>query len=167
MNKKQLHQLVCDVLTDFDPNMGREEAVQLMMGTCATESELGEYIKQLDSGKLKGVALGIFQMEPKSHDDIWINYLSYKPHLIKKVIRYASIRNVDTNAKVAVSSDELRFNLAYAIIMARFQYWRRSEAIPAFDDLDGQGDYYKLWYNSMAGKGSREKYVRDYKRLIG
>ena len=49
-----------------------QEAENLLMGTAAQESALGEYIRQLGNGP----ALGIFQMEPETFDDIVRNYLA-------------------------------------------------------------------------------------------
>ena len=48
-------------------------AQQLVIGTAAVESG-GEYIRQLNNGP----ARGFFQMEPNTHEDIWINYLAYR-----------------------------------------------------------------------------------------
>lgn len=44
-----------------------EAAENLLLGTTAQESHMGTYIKQVG----KGPALGIYQMEPATHKDIW------------------------------------------------------------------------------------------------
>ena len=49
-------------------------AENLVLGTAVTESRL-KYLKQLG----KGPALGIFQMEPFTHNDIWRTHLWGKP----------------------------------------------------------------------------------------
>ena len=52
-------------------------AVNLLLGTCAQESRMGTYVHQLGNGP----ALGIYQIEPATHNDIWANFLKYKPAL--------------------------------------------------------------------------------------
>ena len=54
-------------------NLWSEAAENLLLGTAAQESLLGTYLKQNGNGP----ALGIYQMEPNTHKDIWIHYLNY------------------------------------------------------------------------------------------
>ena len=58
-----------------------ESAVNLLLGTAAQESHMGTYLTQI-----KGPALSIYQIEPKTHADIWKNYLSYRLDLKGKVL---------------------------------------------------------------------------------
>ena len=63
------HQLDRDII---EPVLSRLHAASpaaraLLLGTAAQESAMGRYIRQLRGGP----ALGIFQMEPATHDDIW------------------------------------------------------------------------------------------------
>ena len=60
-------------------NLNSLSAVNLLLGTAAQESRLGEYIEQVN-----GPALGIFQMEPKTEIDIFRNFLTY--NCFKEVI---------------------------------------------------------------------------------
>ncbi|MHC5804382.1 hypothetical protein ACYTX7_09245, partial [Streptococcus pyogenes] len=53
-----------------------EAADQLILGTIFQESR-AKYLKQLGNGP----ALGVIQMEPNTYNDIWDNYLKYKPEL--------------------------------------------------------------------------------------
>ena len=45
-------------------------AEELIVFTCATESLGGTYLKQVN-----GPAIGIYQMEPETYNDIWQNYI--------------------------------------------------------------------------------------------
>ena len=47
-----------------------KDAEELLIFTCAVESDGGTYLKQI-----KGPALGIYQMEPRTYNDIWQNYM--------------------------------------------------------------------------------------------
>ncbi len=123
-------------------------AEDLVFGTACVESQCGEYICQLN-----GPAVGIFQMEPATHDDIYVNFLKYKPELKAKVMKlFAPGLSVAEN---------LKSNLMYAAAMCRIHYLRVSIPIP--NDLQGQAEYWKKYYNTAKGKGSVEKYLKAYK----
>jgi len=138
-----------------------EEAVELLLMTCAHESNGGEYIKQIE-----GPALGIYQMEPSTHDDIWNNYLTSKPRL--------SADAWEQMGRTLYSPKALLIgNLNYATAMARIHYWRVSEALPkkadflpqhGMDFLRALAQYCKDHYNTHLGKATPEKYLSDYLR---
>lgn len=128
-------------------------AQELLMGTAAQESACGRYLRQLSHGP----ALGIYQMEPATHDDIHINFLRYHPALQKAVSDLASPLRGTT-------AQEMTFNLAYATAMARIHYYRVPSAIPK--DLRGQAEYWKEHYNTPAGRGEVDHFVFNYNRII-
>lgn len=123
----------------------------LLLGTAATESHF-EYLHQI-----KGPALGFYQMEPKTHQDIWINYLKYKEDLFEKVLDVCYLRNIP-------KPQEMIYNLRYATVMARIHYLRVPAKIP--EGLINMSHYYKKYYNTEKGKGSSSKFLNDYRRLI-
>jgi len=149
INKDQIRDLIGRVLEDA--NMYSEDAVELLMLTAATESHLGTYIKQTH-----GPALGIFQMEPTTLNDICTNYISYRSDLGDDV---SNISGVHYPSKLALES-----NLTYQILMARIHYRRVKEALPSKDNVEGMASYWKRYYNSSKGKGTVEKAVEAYKR---
>ena len=51
-----------------------------------------------------------------------------------------------------------------AVLMARIHYYRFPGAVP--ETIQGQAEYYKAHYNTVAGKGSVKKYRTDWDRLI-
>jgi hypothetical protein len=148
IQKDQLRKLITDTLQEVD--LYTPEAVELLMLTAAAESNLGEYIEQV-----KGPALGIFQMEPATHDDIWANYLKYKKTLSDKVIRFVLPTTLGKNLN-------LRGNLPYQIIMTRIHYLRDKQPIPK--DPQGWAETWKRVYNSHLGKGTVEKALEKYNR---
>lgn len=143
-NKDQFRELINSIL--LEANLHSEAAVELLMMTAAVESQFGTYLKQI-----KGPARGVFQMEPATEKDIWENYLRYKPTLAATVRKYSSGH-----------PDELRFNLAYGILMARILYLRTPEGIPSVDDKKALASYWKKWYNTHMGKGTVEKALAAY-----
>jgi hypothetical protein len=140
-NKEQFRELITDVLTEAD--LYSDSAVELLMLTCAVESNFGTYIKQIN-----GPALGVFQMEPNTHKDIWTNYLKFKSGL--------------RNAFVGYSPDKLREDLRYAILMTRVHYLRAPKPLPEADDVEGLANYWKRYYNTRLGKGTPEKAIKKY-----
>lgn len=150
MDKKQLKDLIRRVLFALD--LHSEAAENLLMGTAAQESALGEYIRQLGNGP----ALGIFQMEPVTFKDIVQNYLQYKPELAKLVMAVSGVN--------ALRSEYLEYNLALAICMCRVHYLRVSEKMP--DNLTGWAKYWKEYYNTHLGKGTEEEFIRNFKKYV-
>jgi hypothetical protein len=143
MNKKQLRELIQDVLKSLEPNIPYSEAaVELLMMTAAHESNLGEFIKQV-----KGPALGIYQMEPATYNDIFDNYLIYK--------HWSPTR---------LGADVLRWSLWHSTTLARIHYYRVAEALP--ETIEGASEYAKKYYNTIAGKATATKYLEDYLRLV-
>lgn len=126
------------------------QAVELLLGTAATESHLGYWLRQVE-----GPAQGLWQMEPATEQDIWTNYLNFRPRLCRAVQRLSTW-----------SEDELVNNPVYACAMARLQYLRAPAPLPPASDIEAQARYWKAHYNSRLGKGTVEKYIKDWNRLM-
>lgn len=134
--------------------MWSEQAEELLIFTCAVESEGGSYLKQI-----KGPALGIYQMEPKTYNDIWQNYIVYKQSL-------GMILGHHFDAFRMPPEDRLIYDIRFATAMARIHYYRVSEALPAANNIDGIWDYYKKYYNSSKGAADKEGSLARYKAFI-
>lgn len=132
-----------------------EGAENLLMGTAAQESKLGEYLKQLGNGP----ARGIFQMEKATEKDIWDNYLKYKPKLREKV-------RVITATQLPYYTEEILYNLRYAAAMCRIHYLRVKEKLPDPEDVEALARYWKLFYNTPLGRGTEEEFVKNYARYV-
>ncbi len=121
-------------------------AERLLLGTALTESGL-RHLHQVD-----GPALGIFQIEPATHADVWANYLAYRENLASRVASLASERP---------RLDQLVWNLVYATAIARLIYYRRPEPLPAADDLAGLARYWKAHFNTALDRIHRIDRTRD------
>ena len=146
MNKTQRRALVRETLLQI--KLHSNEAENLIIGTIAQESRGGEYLRQLGGGP----ALGICQMEPETFEDIWKNYLEYKPHLKNDILKLC----------VTGEAEELVWNLKLAIAMCRVHYLRVSQPIPF--GLTEQAYYWKKHYNTPKGKGTVDEYLENYKK---
>lgn len=145
---KQFRDLICRVLGRI--GLYSPAATELLMGTCAVESDFGRYLRQL----FDGPARGVFQMEPDTEQDIWTNYLSYRPKIADRILTMCGVGEASEWA--------LETNLAYQIAIARIHYLRVSEPLPEWDDVDGLAKYWKLYYNTPAGRGGPEDFYRKY-----
>ena len=149
INKEQLRNLIERTLKEVD--LYSEDAVNLLMGTAAKESHLGTYIRQIN-----GPALGIFQMEPNTFNDIRDNYLVHKPDLMHKVIVISG--------GTALRPTEAEWNLKTAIIFCRLHYLRKPDALPS--TIEGMAAYWKQHYNTYLGAGTEEQFIANYKKYV-
>jgi len=130
-------------------------AEELLLGTALVESDL-TYRRQLGGGP----ALGLFQMEPATHQDIWINFLKYHPALAQAITGLKS-------SPTAKALAELETNDKYACAMARAQYLRKRPPIPAAGDTKAMAEYWKQHYNTTLGSGSPGSYVAAWRKIMG
>lgn len=120
---------------------------QLVMATGMVES-IYEAVRQRGGGP----ALGWFQMEPATHDDIWARFLgatSRQP--ILDGLRAISSRAGDAR--------EMEWNPIYAAAMCGIHYLRAPGALPHPNDIDGMAAYWKRFYNTADGKGTVEGFI--------
>ena len=62
-------------------NLWSRSAEELILGTAIVESGL-TYLKQHGDGP----ALGLWQVEPATHEDLYTNFLNYRPELGSKLM---------------------------------------------------------------------------------
>lgn len=150
MDKLFLHNLIVETLQAI--GLYSPEACDLLMGTAAQESAFGRYRRQLGNGP----ALGIFQMEPFTHDDCWNTFLNYKPQLGQLIIQVSGVG--------APCAAYLETNDVYAICMARIKYYRDPQPVPL--SVPEQAQYWKRVYNSYMGAGTVEEYMHNYQLYV-
>jgi hypothetical protein len=153
MNTRQLRELIIEP-TLKDLKLYSESAVNLLLGTAAQESLMGEYIHQVGGGPAKG----IFQMEPATETDIWTHYLKYKPELADRVAALMTPHDIGGGNLVG--------NLYYATAMARIHYLRKKESLPHHQDVEGMARYWKIHYNTIHGKGTVEEFIHNYQKHV-
>lgn len=115
-------------------------AENLLTGTALAESRAA-YVKQVGGGP----ALGLWQMEPATHDDCWINFL-----------RFPAQSRLATKLQAMLAPDltrqqQLITNLRYACAMARIRFYRVRDALPVATDAAGLSAYHKAHYNTEQG----------------
>ncbi len=128
-------------------------AENLLVGTALHESGGLRWLRQLGGGP----AFGIYQIEPSTHDDIWRNYLRFRPRLNDRVARLAAIE--------PTRPEQLITNLAYATAIARVHYLRVPAPLPDADDLGGLARYWKRHFNTHKGAGTVAGFIESYRRF--
>ena len=101
-------------------------AEELVLGTAIVESGL-TYLKQ----RGEGLALGLWQIEPATHDDLYTNFLNYRPELGSKLMELR-VPNISMGENLAT-------NLMYGAAVCRLCYYRKPDALPAAGDIEGPG----------------------------
>lgn len=98
--------------------------------------------------QVNGPALGYWQDEPITHDDVWRNYLDARPALAEVARRFlpAAYRGVP-NAAALVESD------AYACCISSIVFYRSPEPLPWRDNAGVQCRAWKRGYNTGLGAG--------------
>lgn len=160
-NREQLTELIEETLNDY--GLHSDSAVNLILGTIAQESAFGTYIKQLGGGP----ALGICQMEPSTHEDIWKNYIKYRKELYEELKQeFGVIDDVILCNFIKPDPIVMTYNLRYSIIMCRIHYLRQKPALPQYNDIPGLAQYWKKFYNTPLGKGTEQEFIDNYLKCL-
>lgn len=138
-----------------DLMMYSEDAEELLIFTCAVESLGGTYIRQIN-----GPALGIYQMEPATYNDIWQNFIKVNGRFSLMLL---------SNFNVAFMPEEQRliYDLRFATAMARLHYYRIKEKLPNRNDINAIWKYYKKYYNTPSGKAEKDYSIQKYQAFVG
>ncbi|MEO5346732.1 MAG: hypothetical protein H7834_10200 [Magnetococcus sp. YQC-9] len=133
--------------------MASPAAEALLLGTAAQESGLGRYLRQVGGGP----AMGVFQMEPATYQDIWRNFLPHQPKILTALApRWPR----------QPQAEDLITDLMLAAVMCRLHYRRVSAPLPAPDDLAGLARYWKQHYNTPLGAGTEAEFIRNWHRYV-
>jgi hypothetical protein len=138
--------------------MWTKAAEQLVMITAMQESRL-VFLKQLN-----GPALGLWQIEPVTHQDLWTTWIRHRPQVARQVLMVTGVRTSDA-AVWDVPDSFLYTNLAYGAAICRLLYRRHKEPLPAADDVAGLAAYWKQHYNTPLGAGTVEQFAASANKL--
>ena len=128
-------------------------AEELLLMIAAHESHLGKYTKQIN-----GPALGIFQMEPATWQDVMSVVVPRRPWWVAQLAQLAGTEKPTAAA--------MQHQHAYACAIARLQLWRHKEALPDAGDIDALARYAKKYWNTDNGKASVGDYRLAYQERV-
>lgn len=124
-------------------------AEALLLGTAAQESGF-KWIAQVGGGP----ALGLWQMEPATHDDLFRNYLAYHTKLRDAVLSFS--------CSAMSTQQQLAGNALYAAACCRAQFFRSPKPLPAATDIDGLARMWKDVWNTPAGAGTVAQFKQNW-----
>lgn len=138
-----------------DMRLWSVDAERLLLGTACAESDCGRWLRQ----RGEGPAVGIYQMEPATYQDIWQHFLNYRHDLYRRVLKWSSCTEPDIP-----EPREMIGNLNFATAMCRVHYLRSSDPIPS--TLKEQAEYWKRLYNTEDGKGTINGYLKKWDQFV-
>ncbi len=141
-----IEKLAEEVLKELD--MYSKEAVDLIVATGKAETGY-RHLEQMGGGP----ALGFFQIEKNTIDDVLKNYAGYRPHIMNALLEFG-LKQGDVYFSVVS-------NIALQIAFCRICYWRVPEPIPK--NLEAMANYWKEHYNTKGGKGTVEHFLKANK----
>lgn len=148
MNSQQLYDHIIKPTHKYmGGNYESRNANFLSLCTAAIESNCGYYIKQVG-----GPALGVWQMEPATHEDIWLNCDALSNNQMSHRMDLLTV-SPDNNQMT-----DLIVSPMYACAMARLKYSMDSAPLPDSENIRAVYDYYKRIYNTPAGASTYEKF---------
>ena len=143
------------VLSKFDSRLNTPEAVVLLMGTAAQESDLGFWLRQTPTGPGKGP----WSIEDNTHNDVW-RYLRRESKL-KLRQQVLSLAREKTGQP---PHSELINNPLYSCAIARIKYWMIPEPIPT--QLEDLAEYWKRYFNTASGAGTAAQFIDSYNKFV-
>ena len=155
----QIKSLIHRVCFELGDKYCSKEATQLILETGLVESNY-KYLRQLGDGP----ARSFWQVEPATAVDNLAHYLKHRKTLMHKC---ADASMIDLkhwqNFSEPLWSAILEKSISSAIIHCRLKYWRVPKRMPS--SLEGRASYWKTYYNSAGGAGTREKYIETVKGM--
>ncbi|NVN09694.1 hypothetical protein [Nguyenibacter vanlangensis] len=127
-----------------------DPVARLQLATGIGNAETG-YRTKVQEG---GPALGFWQVEPRTHDDVWRNFLVVEPPLRQVVLGYlpARFRGQPVGAAPAMIESD-----AYAAAMSAIVFWRSPVPLPPRGDAASQCRAWKAGYNTSLGAGAVDR----------
>ena len=140
---KKIAKQVCE-----DLDMYSEDVVDLIIATGNAETGF-RHLEQMGNGP----ALGFFQIEKNTIDDVLKNYARYRPAVMNVLLEYG-LRQGDEHFSVMS-------NIALQVAFCRLCYRRVPDPIP--NNLKDMAKLWKKSYNTEGGKGTIKHFLEANK----
>lgn len=150
MTSNELRTIISQTL--FKIGKWSQSAENLLIGTAAHESGGFRYRRQVN-----GPALGLFQIEPITHNSIRTEWAKTHPEILDRLDEYL-IPGHD-------AVEQLVDNDHYAAGICRLKYAGIKEPLPDAYDIPALASYWLRYYNA-GGKGTEQKFIDDYRRYV-
>ena len=101
-------------------------------------------------------AIGFWQIEPATMNDMIENYINYRSKYKKTLISLGM--NFEKDTIMSIMS-----NMAVQAALCRLHYRRDKDPLPSWDDMEGQAKYWKRVYNTVEGRGTVKHFIKANK----
>ena len=101
-------------------------------------------------------AIGFWQIEPATMNDMIDNYINYRSKYKKTLISLGM--NFEKDTIMSIMS-----NMAVQAALCRLHYRRDKDPLPSWDDMEGQAKYWKRVYNTVEGRGTVKHFIKANK----
>jgi len=135
-----------------------EPAVKLLLGTAALESQ---FSLSCSSHSMPG-GLGLFQITPQAHREVWDKYLAFNPELASKVRGLASQHHF-----LKCPDTELSTNLSYctAIAWMIYQFHNETHQLPLSSDINAMAEFWLTLFEHPPQQ-DYSTFINSYHRFI-
>ena len=103
-------------------------------------------------------AIGFWQIEPATMNDMIENYINYRSKYKKTLISLGM--NFEKDTIMSIMS-----NMAVQAALCRLHYRRDKDPLPSWDDMEGQAKYWKRVYNTVEGRGTVKHFIKANKAV--
>lgn len=140
-------------LAALPPALNTLSRMQGVLGIGNKESGY-RFLRQLNGGP----ALGFWQMEAATHDDMWRNFIRYRPDIQAALLRILNGAKPDAARMVD--------NPIYAAAMPAVHTYRSNDPLPPANDARGWARFWKRNYNTESGAGVAETAVPYFREAM-
>lgn len=140
-------------LAALPPALNTLARQQLVLGIGNKETQY-RYIRQIGGGP----ALGFWQMEPATHDDLWSNFIRYRPQIQAALLRILAGAKPDPARLVD--------HPVYAAAVSGVDIYRSKDPLPPANDPSAQAGFWKRNYNTDEGAGVAAEAVPFFREAM-
>lgn len=142
------------------PGYNSPEARELMLGTAIKETDLKPRWQDPRPDGRMGDGNGLFQMEKKTFNDLFHNYLPQRQPVL-----YKAITEKFKPADGKLNHDYLLEDDVFAAVMARVKYSRYEAKLPKVGETREQANYWMKYYNGIYDAKKVEEYIDKWKAV--
>ena len=137
-------------------------AEELLIATAVHESAGLTYIRQLPRADgRQGPALGFFQIEPATAEDLVKRYIFQDKTELGKRLRIASQFEPWGNINERLIGD-----MRFGCIIARLKYWSAPPPLPRAGDVPAMASYWWRFYHGDVGENKESDFIASYERWL-
>ena len=137
-------------------------AEELLIATAMHESAGLTYIRQLPRADgRQGPALGFFQIEPATAEDLVKRYIFQDKTELGKRLRIASQFEPWGNI-----NERLLGDMRFGCIIARLKYWSAPPPLPRAGDVPAMAAYWARWYNTRNDPETIQQFIANHERWL-